>query len=253
MEGMDEWVLVLIQYFRKAMKWRNLKLNFFSPTSDNVVALASIYLPSPTDEKSQILHRKNDEILGTEQLYNLLAEVFPEICGRVLQRLEDPRNIEEIFGTVCNNSQNLVYPGLSLKKFENFATEMTNLVASEITDTKGFWTILCEMNSDTFQKLFSELCRPLLKSQQELNPESVITSLHGIYVILETLSREFEVNRKDRLHIVDRQGRNLDPIFVDLLFKINRILDRDIFPLDRQKTFTNWSQAKWNHKSHTNL
>jgi hypothetical protein len=160
------------------------------------VALASIYLPSPTDEKSQILHRKNDEILGTEQLYNQLAEVFPEICGRVLQRLEDPRNIEEIFGTVCENSQNLVYPGISLKKFENFATEMTNLVASEITDTKGFWTILCEMNSDTFQKLFSELCRPLLKSQQELNPESVMTSLHGIYVILETLSREFEVNRK---------------------------------------------------------
>ena len=160
------------------------------------MALASIYLPSPTDEKSQILHRKNDEILGTEQLYNLLAEVFPEICGRVLQRLEDPRNIEEIFGTVCDNSQNLVYPGLSLKKFENFATEMTNLVASEITDTKGFWTILCEMNSDTFQKLFSELCRPLLKSQQELNPESVMTSLHGIYVILETLSSEFEVNRK---------------------------------------------------------
>ena len=160
------------------------------------MALASIYLPSPTDEKSQILHRKNDEILGTEHLYDLLAEVFPEICGRVLQRLEDPRNIEEIFGTVCDNSQNLVYPGLSLKKFENFATEMTNLVASEITDTKGFWTILCEMNSDTFQKLFSELCRPLLKSQQEFNPESVMTSLHGIYVILEKLSSEFEVNRK---------------------------------------------------------
>ena len=69
------------------------------------------------------------------------------------------------------------------------ATTLTTL-------TKGFWTILSELNSDTFQKLFSELCRPLLKSQQELNPESVITSLHGIYVILETLSSEFEVNRK---------------------------------------------------------
>ena len=99
------------------------------------MALASIYLPSPTDEKSQILHRKNDEILGENKLYDLLAEVFPEIVGRVLQRLEDPRNIEEIFGTVCDNSQNLVYPGLSLKKFENFALEMTKLV--DITDTKG--------------------------------------------------------------------------------------------------------------------
>jgi hypothetical protein len=169
-------------------------MKLFFSTSDNLVALAAIYLPSPTNEKSQILHRKNDEILGKDRLHDLLAEVFPEVFGRVLQRLEDPRNIEEIFGTVCDNSQNLVYPGLSLKKFENFAAEMTNRV--KVTDTKGFWTILCELNSDTFQKLFSELCRPLLKSQQELNPESVITSLHGIYVILETLSREFEVNRK---------------------------------------------------------
>ena len=142
------------------------------------------------------MHRKSDEILGRDHLYDLLAEVFPEIFGRVLQRLEDPRNIEEIFGTVCNNSQNMVYPGLSLKKFENFALEMTKRLQDTITDTKGFWTVLSEFNSDTFQKLFSELCRPLLKSQQELNPESVITSLHGIYVILETLSREFEVNRK---------------------------------------------------------
>ena len=83
-----------------------------------------------------------------------LAEVFPEVFGRVLQRLEDPRNIEEIFGTVSNNSQNLVYPGLSLKKFENFAEEMTKRV--EITDTKGMAIPVVELSREEskFRKVF---------------------------------------------------------------------------------------------------
>ena len=114
----------------------------------------------------------------------------------MLQRLEDSKSIEEIFGIKRINPQNLVYPSLTLKQFESFAEGMTQNV--DVTNKKGFWTTLSDLNPDTFQKLFSELCRPILSSKEELNSEFVITSLHGIFVILEKLRLEFEVNHKGK-------------------------------------------------------
>ena len=114
----------------------------------------------------------------------------------MLQRLEDSKSIEEIFGIKRINPQNLVYPSLTLKQFESFAEGMTQNV--DVTNKKGFWTTLSDLNPDTFQKLFSELCRPILNSKEELNSEFVITSLHGIFVILEKLRLEFEVNHKGK-------------------------------------------------------
>ena len=146
----------------------------------------------------------------------IFSDAFPEIFGRVLQRLEDPANIQETFGIECKNSVNLVYPGLSLRKFENFAMGMAKYVDS--SDNRGFWTTLSDLNSDTFQKLLSELCRPLLKSGHELDPESVIVSLHGIYVITEMLYREFATNH---------QGNNnkLDVFFTFYFYFLQKFLN----------------------------
>ena len=87
-----------------------------------------------------------------------------------------------------------MYPGLSLKKFEDFAMSMAKNVDS--SDNRGFWTTLSDLIPDTFQKLLSELCRPLLKSGYELDPETVIISLHGMYVITEVLYCEFDTNHQ---------------------------------------------------------
>lgn len=157
--------------------------------TDNFVALASIYLPDLTNPKCDQLYKAMTQILGEEKHNELLNTSFPEIFGRVLKRIEDPRHLHQVFGIQQTGSLDLVYPGLTLSKFQKFANEMH----SHMEDSdQGFWTTLSEMNPDTLQKLMSEVCRPLKSSSVLDQDEAVLSSLHGLFIVIEMIRNEFD-------------------------------------------------------------
>ena len=161
---------------------------------DNFVSLAPLYIPFyKTDKKADILDKKTLKVLEVERLNKLVNDHFPEIFGRVLKQIEDNKHLKEIFGLEYDHGKvNMVYPTLNYKRFGEFMKEMYKLV--DENQSKCFWTTLSSLNPDTLQRLYSEVCRPLLRPKLEL--ESGMISLHGVFILLNMLIKELQENSR---------------------------------------------------------
>jgi hypothetical protein len=121
----------------------------------------------------------------------LLNDNIAEVLALVLQHVDDPQDILVTFG-VKKAVGRLIYPGIKVNHFKAILAFFTTFMAAD-SSNKGLFGSLSVLKPDLLQRLFTAIMEPLKATIWELEAKQI--SLHGIWIMLETLQEEMNKNK----------------------------------------------------------